>query len=113
MPKRSGRPAPSEEEIRAHSNVPYELAARYIGWSDISVRYALQQGRAPFGCAAQNPETGTWSYNISPGLLIRYKAGDLPYYRLNDIINLAAEGTQKVLDMRLAAAAKLLQGGLT
>ena len=112
MAKRSTKPAPTEEEILQYNNVPYELAARYIGWSDVSVRYALQQGRAPFGCAAQNPETGTWAYNISPGLLIRYKAGDLPYYKLNDVLQLAADGIQDILNLRLASAAQMMQRGL-
>ena len=84
------------------------MAARYIGWSDASVRYALQQGRAPFGCAAQNEETGTWSYNISPGLLVKYKHGDLQSWRLRDVIDMAADGIQQVLDTRLAVAAKLM-----
>ena len=109
--RRSTKAVPSEAEILQYSNVPYAVAAQFIGWSDVSVRYALQQGRAPFGCAAQNPETGTWAYNISPGLLIRYKAGDLPYFKLNDVIRLAADGIQEVLDLRLEAAAQLIRGG--
>ncbi len=101
-------PPPEDSEILSYSNVPYPLAAKYIGWSDVSVRYALQQGRAPFGCAAQNEETGTWAYNISPGLLVKYKHGDLQPWQLRDVINLAADGIQQVLDTRLAAAAKLV-----
>ena len=105
---RSTAPPPTDEEILSHSNVPFDLAARYIGWSTASVRYALQQGRAPFGCAAQNEETGTWSYNISPGLLVKYKRGDLQSWRLRDVIDMAADGIQQVLDTRLNAAAKLV-----
>ncbi len=95
---------PTDEEILAYANVPYQLAAKYLGWSDVSVRYALQQERAPFGVAAQNPKTGSWAYNISPGLLVRYKRGELPYYRLKEMIAIATDGIEQILDMRLAGA---------
>ena len=72
MPRRVTADVPTEEAILAYNNVPIELAAKFIGWSDITIRYALQEERAPFGMAAQNPKTGTWSYNISPGLLLKY-----------------------------------------
>jgi len=105
MARKRTKVAVPDEEILTYDNVPYEIAATYIGWSDVSIRNALKQGRAPFGCAAQNPETKTWSYNISPGLLVNYKRGTLPAWRLNDVINMAADGIQQLLDTRLAAMA--------
>lgn len=99
--KRSADPPPPDEEILSYNNVPCALAAKYIGWSDVTIRYALQQERAPFGMATQNPNTATWSYNISPGLLVAYKRGQLQAWRLHDVINLAADGIQKVLDERM------------
>lgn len=110
MPRRCTAPPPTDKEIMSHDNVPYVLAAKYIGWSDVSVRYALQQGRAPFGCAAQNPDTGTWSYNISPGLLVKYKSGELQAWRLGDVIKLAADGVQQIIDAQLDAAATAISG---
>lgn len=110
MPRRREKVAPTVDEIMAYDNVPYAIAAAFIGWSDISVRNALQQGRAPFGCAAQNPETKTWSYNVSPGLLVKYKNGDLPAWSLNDVVKLAMTGINDVLQMQKEAAAALLVG---
>ena len=101
MPKRVQIKPPTDEEIMQYSNVPYTLAAKYIGWSDLTVRYALQQGRAPFGVAVQNHSTGTWSYNISPGLLIKYKSGDIPAYRLKEVLELAAYGFGEVIGPKL------------
>lgn|GEM_PF-434064 len=107
MPKRSMIPPPTDEEILALNDVPVQLAARYIGWSSVTITNALKQERAPFGFAAQNPNTGSWTYNISPGALVRYKRGDLPTYRLNEVINLAAEGFEKVIDAKLSACANV------
>ena len=110
---------PTDEEIRRYSNVPVALAARYVGWSSATMYYALQEQRAPFGFAVKNPNvqnrTSGWSYNISPGLLIRYKHGDLPTYRLEEVINLAAEGVERVINEKLAGLQKLVSviGGLT
>lgn len=110
MPRRSTRKAPIVEEIMSYDNVPFAVAASFIGWSDVSIRNALQQGRAPFGCAAQNEATGTWSYNISPGLLVKYKNGELPAWSLNDVVKLAMTGINDVLQMQKEAAAALLVG---
>ena len=55
---------PTDEEILALDNVRPDIAGRYIGWSSPTITNALKQERAPFGFAAQNPETGSWHYNI-------------------------------------------------
>lgn len=57
MPRRVTADVPSEGDILRYNNVPVELAAKFIGWSDVTIRYALQEERAPFGIAAQNPKT--------------------------------------------------------
>lgn len=96
MPKKTQHEIPTEDEIMRQNNVPVEMAARYIGWSTPTLYYALQDQRAPFGVAVKSPKGG-WAYNISPGLLVKYKRGDLPTYRLQEVIDLAAEGVQRVL----------------
>lgn len=96
-------PAPTEEEILQHDNVPADLAARFIGWSTPTLYFALQQERAPFGMAVQNQTTGTWTYNISPGALVRYKRGELPTYKLKEVIDLAAEGVEQVISRKMSA----------
>lgn len=117
MARRNTADTPTDDEILSYNNVPVELAAKYIGWSSCNVAYALQQERAPFGMAAQtgeNPNTGfpNYTYNISPGLLVKYKHGELAAWRLNEVLKLAADGYQKVIDSRLAAAAELMSAGV-
>lgn len=77
MKKTTKRPL-TDEEIMAYDNVPIDVAARYIGWSSPTIYRALREERAPFGFAVCSGEAGTWTYNISPGLLVKYKRGDLP-----------------------------------
>lgn len=107
MPRKSSAPPPTDEEVLAYTNVPVDVAAKYIGWSTTTIYYALQDQRAPFGMAVKSPNGG-WAYNISPGLLVRYKRGDLPTYRLNEVINLAAEGVERVIEQRLSGMQKVL-----
>lgn len=53
-------------------------------------------------------KAGGWVYNISPGLLVKYKRGDLPTYRLNEVIDLAAEGVERVINEKLAALQNII-----
>ena len=92
-----------------HSNVPVELAARYIGWSSVTIYYALQDRRAPFGFATQNPKTKTWTYNISPGLLVRYKRGELPAYNLREAMDIVADGVEQIVNAKLSGLKKMME----
>ena len=106
--EKTSRPAPTTKEIMSYDNVPPDVAARFIGWSSPTICRALHEERAPFGFAIKNHQTGTWAYNISPGLLVKYKNGELPTYRLKEVINLAAEGVEQVVNQRLAGLQKIL-----
>jgi len=113
MPRITDSTTPTEQDILGHNNVPLEVAAKYIGWSSATIRKALIQERAPFGVAVQtgvNGKTGrpSYAYNISPGALIKYKNGDLPTWRLNEVLKLAADGIEEILDQRMGAVAELL-----
>lgn len=115
MPRKMTAQTPTDEEIMAYNNVPVEVAAKYIGWSSCTLTWALQQERAPFGMAAQtgtNEKTGrpTWAYNISPGLLVKYKHGELQAWRLNEVLKLAADGIEQVLDARMEMISELVKG---
>ena len=112
MARKTTAETPTDKDILSYNNVPVEVAAKYIGWSSCNVARALQQERAPFGMAAQTSET-TWTYNISPGLLVKYKAGELQAWRLNEVINLAADGVEKIINSRMEAVAALVTGELT
>lgn len=62
----------TDQEILQMDAVPVKIAAGYIGMNEQTLRCLLKQGRAPFGFAVQC-DGGKWSYNISPGGLVRYK----------------------------------------
>ena len=115
MSRKSTTQTPSDEDIMAYNNVPVELAAKYIGWSSCNVVYALQQERAPFGCAARtgaDPETGreTYTYNISPGLLVGYKHGTIQAWHLSELVKLFEDRVSSLVNIRLEAAADLVRG---
>ncbi len=98
-----------DEEILRYPNVPVPLAAKYIGSSSETIYRALQDERAPFGFAIYNPKTETWTNHISPGLLVKYKRGELPTYRLNEVIKLFVEGAQELLDAKMSGLSRLLE----
>lgn len=68
-------PAPSDDEILAYDNVPVDVAARYLDWTENTVRLALREGRASFGTAVRNNGI---THKISPGGLVRYKREGAP-----------------------------------
>ena len=108
MKKTAKRPL-TDEAIMAYDNVPIDVAARYIGWSSPTIYRALREERAPFGFAVCSEETGTWTYNISPGLLVKYKRGDLPTYRLRELEEVMVRHVQEALDLRLAGVSALME----
>lgn len=101
MPRRTAVPAPSEEEVMRYDNVPVEVAAPYVGLSAPSLYLGLQQGRAPFGWAVQNEKGGGWTYNISPGGLVKYKREGCPIITLAELRELMADSAKEVLDAKM------------
>lgn len=67
--------APSDDEILSYDNVPVDVAARYLGWPENTVRLALREGRACFGTAVRGKGL---AYKVSPGGLVRYKREGAP-----------------------------------
>lgn len=104
-PKTRNLPTPTTEEILAYDNVPVEVASRYIGSSTATLYRALQENRAPFGYGVHYESN--WTYNISPGALVRYKQGELPTYSLRDIQDLAVDGIERILAEKLSMLKKL------
>lgn len=103
------RPKPTDEEILAFDNVPTEVAGRYIGWSTQAIRAALRMGTAPFGFASQ-PVGKEWSYHVCPGLLVRYRHGELPAYQVGEVQALVADGVEAILSAKLEGLNKILDG---
>ena len=72
----------TDADILAYDNVPVPIAAQYIGWNANKLYYALQDHQVPFGFVAERESSAracgaSWTYNISPGLLVAYKRGTL------------------------------------
>ena len=111
--KKQETPPIGEKEILSHSNVPVYLAAQFIGWSTPTLYRALQEQRAPFGFGVQNQETGSWAYNISPGLLVKYKRGDLPTYRLREVEEREVDGIERIVKERLSCLQTILSASLS
>lgn len=63
----------ADADILAHTKVPPQTAARYLGISDDTIRIGLQDGRFPFGTAIMSRGSGKWVYDIRPEALIKYK----------------------------------------
>lgn len=106
--RKSTLPTPTDEEIQKYDNVPADVAARYIGWSTSTLYRALREDRAPFGFAVKCAG-GSWAHNISPGLLVKYKNGSLPTYRLKEVQELATEGIERIIDEKMSVLRKITE----
>lgn len=105
MGKSSPR-VPTDEEIMSYRNVPPDVAALYLGWSRNAVYWALQDGRASFGTAAQGE--AYWTYHISPGGLVKYQHEGVNTYGLKDIEKVIADGVEQILNAKLGAVNQIL-----
>ena len=97
----AARGMPTEAEIRQYDNVPVGVAARYLGMGANSLYYALQDGRAPFGFSVERDSeatyTGrTYTYHISPGLLIAYKNGQMQCTRSSDVVRVLRDAAEEL-----------------
>lgn len=99
---------PTDEEILAYDSVPPEVASRYIKMSAPTIYAGLRQGRIPFGFAVENKETKTWTYNISPGGLVKYKREGCPVIRLGELRELMADSAKEALDTKMQSITRLI-----
>lgn len=111
MSRKASAATPTEEEILSYTNVPLEVAAKYIGWSSCNIATALQQERAPYGHAAQtgvSRDTGypTYTYNISPGLLVAYKRGNMEAWKLGQLAKVIAAEFGAMIDEKMDSMLK-------
>lgn len=104
MARKQGADTPSDEEILAYNNVPVYAAALYIGCAPVTLRNALKQGKAPFGYAVENPEQASWSFQISPGALVNFKAGKLQSADEKNLVERISAEVEKLLALRSKAA---------
>lgn len=99
---------PTDEEILSYDSVPPEVASKYIRMSTPTIYAGLRQGRVPFGFAVENEETGTWTYNISPGGLVKYKHEGNPIIRLGDLRDVLTEYIKEYTDAKLGGLQRVL-----
>lgn len=64
-------------ELLMHKKIGPEIAAKYLqnGTTAQEIRIKAQNGHCPF-CVAERMQ-GRYRYRVNPGLLIKYKAGEL------------------------------------
>ena len=87
-------PIPTDDEILNYDNVPVDVAARYLDWTEQNVRLALREGRAPFGIAIQDRAL---TYKISPGGLVKYKREGVPVMSYETMRYLVRTALESVL----------------
>lgn len=68
----------TDSELLSERKITPEIAARYLqgGYTAQDIRLDARDDICPFCTAKRNPG-GRYSYRIIPGLLIKYKAGEL------------------------------------
>lgn len=109
MPRTRTGISPTDEEVLTYDNVPVDVAAKYVKMSTATINTGLQQDRIPFGFAVQNPKTGTWTYNISPGGLVKYKREGKPIIRLGDLRDVLTDYVKDYTDAKLGGLNRVLE----
>lgn len=73
----TSEPPMTEEQLLALPKIRVDHAARFLqnGTTAQEIRVKAQNGVCPF-CTAEFM-TGRYRYRVNPGLLIKYKAGEL------------------------------------
>lgn len=70
----------TDNDILQMDVVSVKDAARYLGWTEDSVRSALRESRVPFGVAFRDADIGSGKYcfRILPEPLVNFKRNGLP-----------------------------------
>nr|DAD83053.1 MAG TPA: Pyocin activator protein PrtN [Caudovirales sp. ct1Jx6] len=69
----------TDAEILSLKRVTPQVAARYLGISDDTLRDGLRDGTFSFGTASRSAKSGKWIYDIRPVALVNYNNnGRLP-----------------------------------
>ena len=89
-------PVPTDSEVLAYDNVPVDVAARYLDWTEQTVRLALREARAPFGVAIPGDKHAL-IYKISPGGLVKYKREGAPVMSYETIVMMIKEAVGGII----------------
>lgn len=68
----------TEQELLSHKRITPEIAAKYLqdGTTAHEIRIKARNGTCPY-CSAEQPSGKRWVYRVNPGLLMKFKAGEL------------------------------------
>ena len=90
----------TDNDILQMDVVSVKDAARYLGWTEDSVRSALRESRVPFGVAFRDADIGSGKYcfRILPEPLVNFKRNGLPAVPFATLQRL----TGAMLDQRIA-----------
>lgn len=68
----------TEHELLSHKRITPEIAAKYLqdGTTAHEIRIKARNGTIPY-CSAEQPSGKRWVYRVNPGLLMKFKAGEL------------------------------------
>lgn len=68
----------TEKELLSHKRITPEIAAKYLqdGTTAHEIRIKARNGTIPY-CSAEQPSGKRWVYRVNPGLLMKFKAGEL------------------------------------
>ena len=68
----------TDAELLGQKRIAPETAAKYLqnGTTAQEIRVKAQKGICPF-CTAEQPTERRWVYRVNPGLLMKFKAGEL------------------------------------
>lgn len=68
----------TDAELMAHKRITPEIAAKYLqdGTTANEIRVKARYGLIPY-CSAEQPSGKRWVYRVNPGLLMKFKAGEL------------------------------------
>lgn len=94
-PRTSQAAAPTDDEVLSYDCVPVSVAARYLDWTERTVRLAIREGKAPFGIAIQDRQL---VYKISPGGLVEYKRHGVPAPSYDSLLLLVRRAVRQELD---------------
>lgn len=103
---------PTDEEILSYTNVPLQIASAYVGQGVKALKRGLIQKTVPFGYAVENQETGTYTFQISPGLLVNYQRGVLNGISVKGAVEIMTAEIERLLSARSRAALEVLAPGL-
>lgn len=68
----------TDAELMTHKRITPEIAAKYLqdGTTPHEIRVKARYGLVPY-CSAEQPSGKRWVYRVNPGLLMKFKAGEL------------------------------------